>query len=132
MLETQTKLCVMESDFFKKKCFPENEPKIEFLKLLKNLGISFFWIWSIMKVCIIWYIPVQIPYQGKIYFLRYRPKWCQESDGSVFKSTISFEQNGEIAWFFVCWYKFMKNLSWFKIFGWLWSKMGVATLVMGL
>ena len=37
-----------------------------------------------------------------------------QSDYTIFKSTISLEQNDEKAWFFACWYKFMDNRSWLK------------------
>ena len=47
--------------------------KYGFLSLLKNFGISFSCIYSTMKVDIICYIPSQIPYLGKIWFLIYKP-----------------------------------------------------------
>ena len=56
--------------------------------------IPFFWIWSIKKVYIICYIPIQIIYMGKIW-----GSWdmCQnalcQSDCKIFKSTVSLEQN---------------------------------------
>ena len=37
-----------------------------------------------------------------------------QSDYSIFKSTISLEQNDEKASFFACWYRFMENRSWLK------------------
>ena len=45
-----------------------------FLNLLKNWVIIFFWIWSIKKFYNIYCILAQIPYLGKFWFLRYRPK----------------------------------------------------------
>ena len=33
-------------------------------------------------------------------------------DFGIFKSSVSLEQNDEIAWFFACWYKFMEIKSW--------------------
>ena len=48
-----------------------------FLDLLKNLVINFFWIWSIKKVHIICCSLALIPYLGKIWFLRYGPKWSR-------------------------------------------------------
>ena len=37
-----------------------------------------------------------------------------QSDCSIFKLTISLEQNDEKAWFFACWYRFMEIKSWLK------------------
>ena len=56
------------------KNWPQNRV---FLNLLKNLVIIFSWIWYIMKVCIIGYIPTQISYLGKILFLRNGPKYSR-------------------------------------------------------
>ena len=54
-----------------------------------------------------------------------------QSDCSV-KSNICLEQNDEIAWFFTHWNKFMEIKSWLKNSGWVWSKMGVPTMIAGL
>ena len=48
--------------------------KLGFLNLLENLVINFFGIWYIMKDFTIFCILAQIPYYGKICFLRYGPK----------------------------------------------------------
>ena len=48
--------------------------KLGFLNLLENLVIDFFGIWYIMKDFTIFCILAQIPYFGKICFLRYGPK----------------------------------------------------------
>ena len=40
-----------------------------------------------------------------------------QSDCSIFKSTISLEQNDEKAWFFACRYRFMENRSWVENIG---------------
>ena len=67
-------LCVTEPPFWKKIFLPKKMgQKCFFLNLLENLVINFFWIWSIMKVYIIC-ILAQIPYMGKICFLRYGPR----------------------------------------------------------
>ena len=55
----------------------QKRPKTRFFNLLENLVISFYWIWSIMKIHIIFCVPAQIPYLGKCLFLRYGPKCCQ-------------------------------------------------------
>ena len=49
----------------------------DFLNLLENLVINFFWIWSIKKVYIKCCILAQIKYLGKIWFLRYGLKWSR-------------------------------------------------------
>ena len=73
VLEAHVVLC-MTAGFLEKKNFcPKNGPKIDFLNLLENV-INFFWIWSIKKVYIKCCILAQIPYFGKIWFLRYGPK----------------------------------------------------------
>ena len=38
-----------------------------FFNLLENLGINFYWIWSIMKIYIICSVPAQILYLGKFF-----------------------------------------------------------------
>ena len=53
VLEAYTTLCVTELDFLTKTFFPKNGPnwaKGRVLKLLKNVVISFFCIWSVIKV----------------------------------------------------------------------------------
>ena len=54
---------------------------------------------------------------------------CQ-SDCRIFKSNISLEHSDEIACFFAYWYQKLRVDR--KILGWVWSEMGVATLVTGL
>ena len=55
-----------------------------------------------------------------------------KSDCRIFKSTISLEQNNKKAWFFAFVYRFMEIEADGKILGWVYSKMGVATLFSGL
>ena len=52
--------------------------------------------WSIMKVDIIYYVPAQISYLGKIWFPRYSRNALDQSGCSIFKSNLSPEQNDEI------------------------------------
>ena len=70
VLETYMRFCLKELYFLIEKVFTpnheENRPKVGFLKLLRNLVINFSSIWSIMKVYINCYIPLQILYLGKI------------------------------------------------------------------
>ena len=84
MQETQMKLCMTEPDFPEIFFCPknwENRPKMHqkqgFLNLLKKLGINFYWICSLMKICIICCVLAQIPYLGKFLFLGYGPKYSQ-------------------------------------------------------
>ena len=57
------KLCVTEPDFLNEKNFcPKNEengPKIGFFGLIAKFGHFFPSIWSVMKVCTIFYVPAQ-------------------------------------------------------------------------
>ena len=76
---------VCDSQIFQKKFFlppklrnwAKNEPITGFLNILKNFVIYFYWICSIMKMNVICYVPAQIPYLGKFWFLRYEPKCSQ-------------------------------------------------------
>ena len=52
-------------------------PKQGFLNLLKNSIINFYWICSIMKIYLIYCVPVQMQNLGKFLFLRYVPKCSQ-------------------------------------------------------
>ena len=81
VLRAHVLLCMTEPDYLKKIFMPKkwgkfakNGQKIGFSNLLENLVINFFWIWSIMKVYTVCCILAQIPYLGKIWFLRYGPK----------------------------------------------------------
>ena len=90
-----------------------------FFEFIKKILIFYFcWIWSIMKVYIIYYILAQISCLGKIYFLRYA---LGHLDCRIFKSNIYLEQNDEIAWYFAVWDKCLESKIW-KILGWGWSK----------
>ena len=98
------------------------------------------------------YVPTQIPYLGKIFFLRYRPIALNQSDSRIFKSTISPELIDKTASFFAYLYKLSKIKSLLKffwlgmvingcgqlslgtlgtlIFGWVWSKMAMTLYFM--
>ena len=59
--------------FLKKFCCPKNwekGPKIGFSEFIEKFG-QFYWICPVMKIYIICCVPTQIPYLGKILFLRY-------------------------------------------------------------
>ena len=79
-----------------------------FFYLLKNLVINFYWICFIMKTYIVSCVPVQIPYLGKILFLRYGPKCSQPIRLQDFLINHISRKNQwiKIAWVFACWYKF--------------------------
>ena len=55
------------------------------------------------------------------------PKWFWTFRLHNFKSNISLEQSDEVVYFFTCWYWKLRVGR--NIMGWVWSKMGVATLV---
>ena len=85
------------------------------------MWIWIHWICSIMKIYIIYNVPAQIVYLGKILFLRYSTKYSNQSDCKIFKAAISPEQIDKTASFiFACWYKFTKIRCWLKFF---WSHM---------
>ena len=93
MLEAHVVLCVLEPDFWEKQYFcPQNGVKIGFLNLLENLVIIFFWIRSLKNVYINCCILAQIPYLGKICFLRYVP---ERSQPIRLQDFLSLEQNDE-------------------------------------
>ena len=111
----------------------ENGPKVGqkqvvFFYLLENLILNFYWIWSIMNMYIIYFVPEQIPYLGKFLFLRYGPKCSQPIRLQDFLINHISRTNQLNSLIFACWYKIHLNIDQ-KIFGWEWSKMGVASLV---
>ena len=79
VLETLMILCMTEQGILKKRFMlgVKIGQREAFLNLKKNLVINLHWSCSIMKIYIICYVPAQIPYLGKILFLRYRPKCSQ-------------------------------------------------------
>ena len=83
--------------------------KNSFLNLLKNLIINFSWIWCIVKVSIMCYIPTQIPYLGN-WYQSYGAKYYLP----IRLQNIYINYISEIAWFFAYWYKFMEIKSWLK------------------
>ena len=91
-------------------------------KLLENLVINFFWIWSIKKIYINCCILAQIPYLGM------SQNAFNQSDCRIFKLTVSLEQNDFLHVDTDSW----KSKFDEKILGWVWSKMSLATLVSGL
>ena len=135
VLRAHVLLCMTEPDYLKKIFMPKkwgkyakNGQKIGFSNLLENLVINFFWIWSIMKVYTVCCILAQIPYLGKIWFLRYGPKcsWpirLQDFKINYISKKPHFVHIDTDSW--------KIEVDW-KILGWAWSKMGVATLFSGL
>ena len=125
VLEAYTTLCVTELDFLTKTFFPKNGPnwaKGRVLKLLKNVVISFFCIWSVIKVYTNLYFYTNSAF-GKIL----APEICAE----MLSANQNTEWIGETGWLFARWYKSLKNFD-LKIFGWAWSNMSVASLGTGL
>ena len=78
----------------------KNVSKYGFLNVLQNLVIIFFRIWSVKKVYVNSSILAQIPYLGKILFLRHGPKCSQPIRLQDIKSTVTLKQNVEKARFF--------------------------------
>lgn len=110
VLEAYTTLCVTELDF------------LRVLKLLKNVFISFFCIWSVIKVYTNLYFYTN-SVSGKIL----APEICAE----MLSANQNTEWIDETGWLFARWYKSLKNFD-LKIFGWAWSNMSVASLGTGL
>ena len=70
-----------------------------------------------MKVYIICCILAQILFWEKSGSWAMGQNALGQSDCRIFKSTTSLEQDDEKAWFFACWYRFMKITSWLKNIG---------------
>ena len=97
--------------------------------LLKNLIIYFCWICSIMKTYIIWCVPAQIPYLGNFLFLRYGPKCSQPirlQDSLINHISRTNQWNSP---FFCMFIQILITKNCAKD---IWSKVGVASLVLGL
>ena len=45
----------------------KNGPRVSVFEFLKKLIMNFFWIWSIIKVCVICYILAQLPFFRKVW-----------------------------------------------------------------
>ena len=97
----QAKVLLFVAGFFLKNSFfpknMENGPIMDqnqaFLNLLETLVINFYWGWSIKKFAL------------------------DQSDCSIFKLTISLNQNDERNWFFAYRCRFKKIKSWLKNIG---------------
>ena len=91
---------------------------------MENLVINFFWIWYLIKDCIICYVPTENRYLGKSSSWNMGRNVQGQSDSRLFKSTIFVEQSDEIAWFLhVDTNPWKLKYDW-KILGWAWWKNG--------
>ena len=82
-----------------------------------------------MKIYVICCVPAQIPYLGKILFLRYGPKCSQPIRlQDLFQPTLFPEQINEIT-FFHADTNSQKSETEQNILGWVWSQMVVTSLV---
>ena len=87
-------------------------PKILFFfNLSKNLVINFFWVYSLRKVYIICCVPAQIPYLGKIWFLK--DSWPIRMSNFYINHVSKAKSWKNLI--FLHLYKFMK-ISWIEIF----------------
>ena len=140
VLETYMKLCITEPDFWRKKILPprlgkwtKNGPKHVFFNLLKNLIINVCWICS--KIYIMCSVPAQIPYLVKVLFMRYGAKCSQPmklQDFLIFNQPYLQSKSVKQPDFMhvdTNSHKLKANQTYF---GWVLSKMGVTSLVMGL
>ena len=137
VLESHVKVCVTEPDFLGKIFLPQklgkwaqNGPKTGFFQL-ENLVIDFYWIWSIMKFFIICCVAAQIPYLGKLLFLRYGPKCSQPIRLQDFwiNHISRTNQWNSLRFFDTNSHKLKVDQ---KFLEWAWLEMGVASLVTGL
>ena len=94
----------------------QNGLKIASFEFIGKIS-QFFLILPIMKVKIVCCIFAQIPYLGKIWFLRYVPKCSWPIRSQDCKSMIYLEQSDEKVGFLACWYKFVEIKSCSKTFG---------------
>ena len=90
-----------------------------FLNLLENLVINFYWIWSVMKIYIIWFVSAQIPYLAKFLFLTHGPKCFQPIRLQYFLMNHISKANQSNSW---------SKYFWVGVV----SKMCVVSLVTGL
>ena len=85
------------------------------------MTINFSWIWWVMKVHIICYIPAEISYLENIFLMRLSQNELDQSNCMIFKSNIFLEQNDEIAWFFCMLIRIHGN---YKLIERLWGEWG--------
>ena len=133
--------CAWQSQIFREIFFCpqnwENGPKMGqkqgFLNLLEYFDINFYWIWSIMKIYIIYFVPAQIPYFGKFLILRYGPRCSQPVRLQDFLiNHISRTNQWNSLIFLHVGTNPLKLKVDQKYFGCTWPRMGVASLVTGL
>ena len=119
--------CVVVRDraeFFEKKFAPkmgkitQKWAKINvFLNLLENLVITFFWIWSRKKFILFAVFWLKSHTWEKFGSWHLGQNALKQSDCSIFKLTLSLEQNDEKAWFLACCCRFIEIKSWLKNIG---------------
>ena len=80
------------------------------------MAIHFPWICSIMKICIIWCVPAQIFYLGKILLLRYNSKWSQPLRLQDLQINHFSRTNRWHSHIFSVFIQIHKNKSWSKSF----------------
>ena len=103
-------LCLTAGFFEKKIVFPQKCVKCakkRVLNVSETFVISFFWIWSIVKVYFICCILAHIPVLEKIWFLRYRRICSQPIRLHDFKINYISRTKWQISLIFLCWYRFM-------------------------
>ena len=104
----------------------ESGPKILFFfNLSKNLVIYFFWVYSLRKVYIICCVPAQIPYLGKIWFLK--DSWPIRMSNFCINHVSKAKSWKNLIFFYI--YTNSWKLVESKYFQWALSKVGVASLV---
>ena len=113
VLEIHMKLCVTEPDFPEKSFllrklgkWTKNGPKTGFFEFIEKFCHYLYWLCSMMKFILF------VVFLHKFHVWENFCSWDmgqnvpRQSHCKIFQSAISLEQINEIAWFFVCWYKF--------------------------
>ena len=126
VLETLMKSCMTKPYFWDERIIPRNWPKKDQkLKTLKIWSLILFWfiLFAVfLNKSVIW---------GKSGSWDMGQNALSQLDCRIFKSTISLEQNDEIARFFACWYniKFSINFAnWMGVIRNLYDHYGDGTL----
>ena len=136
VVETHMKLCMTEPDL-SEKCllqklgkWTKNGPKIWFFEFIEKFCHQFLLSYFIKKTYIICCVPAQTSCLGKCLFLRYGPKYSQPIRLQDFLIN-DISRTNQLNSLIIC-TLIQIHMNSQKCFGWVWSNMGVARLVMGL
>ena len=97
-----------------------------------KLTVSQEWNGGINRFFAGWHKFAQIKIWLQIFGVSMVNNGCGHSGDETLKLTVSEEWTDGINWFFACWYRISEIKIDQNFFRWVWSKMGVASLVAGL